>query len=148
MNMKSKVLILFLMIGITFITGFNCTQAQNTPADKQVVAMLREFYTAYMTEFPEISPSHDQKLKAILKKYCTANLIKKFPKLADQIDADPILNAQDSDAAWTKTLEITKDPKKAGVFTVSYRDGGNTSSTIHLLVVKQKDGYKVDAVWY
>lgn len=137
----------FLIMSLIFITGNNCAQAQNTPADK-VITMLKDFYTAYMTQFPDISPSRKQKLQAILKKYCTVNLIKKIPKLADQIDSDPILNAQDSDAAWAKSLVIEKDPKKADVFAVSYRDGGNTLTTIHLKVVKQNDTYKVDTVWY
>jgi hypothetical protein len=135
------------MIGIINTTSFNCALAQNDPHDNQIMKMLRDFYSSYMNEFTDLSTGHEQKTNAILKKYCTADLIKKIPKLMEQMDADPILKTQDSDSAWVKSLVIIKDLKRSSVYIVSYVDGGNTETTIHLLVVDQNEKYKVADVW-
>jgi hypothetical protein len=135
------------MIGLIAITGFNCVQAQNDPSDTLAITTVRDFYTAYMTEFPDLSSGHEHRANAILKKYCTANLIKKVPKLADQIDSDPFLKAQDSDSTLAKTLSIKRDMKRPSEYIVSYHDRDNTNFIIHVLVVKQKEGYKIANVW-
>src|ERR1700738_2607427 len=89
-NMKLRLAIFSLMVGLTSITGFNYAQAQNNPSDTLPITTLRDFYTAYLTEFPDLSPGHEYKANAILKKNCTANLINRVPKLADQIDSTPL----------------------------------------------------------
>jgi Protein of unknown function (DUF3828) len=78
--------------------------------------ILGDFYTSYMKEFTDLSSGHEQKTNEILKKYCTVSLIKKIPKLADQIDSDPFLKAQDSDSSWTKSLAIKKDLKTKRIY--------------------------------
>ena len=89
MKMKSSLSLFLLLIGLISGTSFNKVQAQNNPADKQVVKMLGDFYTSYMDEFTNLSSGHEQKTNEILKKYCTASQINKIPKLADQIVIDP-----------------------------------------------------------
>jgi hypothetical protein len=147
MNMKSKLSIILLMIGLICMTSFYSVQAQNNLPDTQAVKMLGDFYTSYMTEFDNLSSGHKHRTDAILKKYCTASLINKIPKLADKLDSDPFLNAQDSDSSWVKSLVINKDLKTPGVYIVSYHDGNNTNSIIHLLVIKQMESYKIADVW-
>lgn len=92
--MKSRLSIVFLMIGLISMSTFNGVQAQNSPPDIQAMTMLRDFYTNYLKEFTDLSSARGQKLNAILKKYCTASLINKVPKLTDQINGDPFLKAQ------------------------------------------------------
>jgi uncharacterized protein DUF3828 len=147
LNIKSNKTALLLAICLIILTGFNCVNAQNTPSEPPAVKMLRDFYTNYMNEFTNLSQGHEQRTNAILKKYCTAKLIGRIPKLSRQTESDPFLKAQDSDSAWTKSLGIKKDTKNPGVYIVSYRDGGNTLTTIHLFVVEQKDTYMISNVW-
>src|ERR1700686_4131905 len=114
--MRSRISIIFLMIALLIMTSFNLVQAQNRSSDTLVMKMLRDFYTSYMNEFTDLSSGHEQKTNAILKQYCTVNLINKIPKLADQMDSDPFLKAQDSDSSWAKSLVIIKDLKRPNVY--------------------------------
>ena len=109
--------------------------------------MLRDFYTAYMNEFTDMSLGHNERTNAILRKYCTEKLISRIPKLAEQVDSDPFLKAQDSDSTWTKSLVIKKGAKYPGAYSVSYSDGSNIQTTIHLFVVWQKETYVISNVW-
>ncbi|HET7002655.1 MAG TPA: hypothetical protein VFI33_15130 [Puia sp.] len=147
--MKSGLSHTLLLLAILSVISFNYVQAQNDLPDSLVKKMLRDFYTSYMKQFTDLSPGHEQKTKEILKKYCTAGLIKKIPKLADKTDSDPFLMAQDSDSSWTKSLVIKKDLKKSGVYVVSYHDDSEAKTfvIIHLLVVRQKESYLISDVW-
>jgi hypothetical protein len=129
------------------MTGFYRVQAQDNLPDTHAIKMLEDFYTSYMKEFTDLSYGHKHRTNVILKKYCTVSLINKIPKLADQMDSDPFLKAQDSDSSWVKSLVVKKDLKRSGVYIVSYRDGNNTNTIIHSLVVKQKQIYKIADVW-
>ena len=135
------------MIGFISMTCFYRVQAQDNQPDTQVMKMLQNFYTSYMKEFTDLSSGHEHRTNVILKKYCTVSLINKIPKLADQMDSDPFLKAQDSDSSWAKSLVVKKDLKRSGVYIVSYRDGNNTNTIIHSLVVKQKESYMIADVW-
>jgi hypothetical protein len=135
------------MIAVISMAIFNRVQAQNSSRDTLAKTMLVDFYTSYMKEFTDLSSAREHKINAIIKKYCTTSLINKIPKLADQIDSDPFLKAQDSDSTWAKSLVIKKDLKRPSVYTVSYRDGSNTNTTIHLFVIRQKESYKIADVW-
>lgn len=147
MYKRSGISIISLVIALLTMTSCNCVRAQNGTSDTLAIKMLREFYTSYMTQFTDLSSGHEQKTNAILKKYCTASLINRIPKLADQTDSDPFLKAQDSDSSWAKSLVIKKDLKRANTYNVSYQDSGDTNTIIHLLVLKQKEGYKIADLW-
>lgn len=47
----------------------------------------------------------------------------------------------------TKTLVIEKDLKKPNTYSVSYIDGGNNKTVIHLTLVKQGKAIKIASVW-
>jgi len=144
--MKTRISIYFLIIGLLTI-NYSCVQAQATFSDNEAKVTLRSFYTSYMTEFSNLSPSREKKLNAIKSKYCTESLLKKLPALAEQTDSDPLLKAQDSDAAWLKTLTVEKDLKKPNTYNVSYVDGGNNKTIIHLTLIKQSNAIKITSVW-
>jgi hypothetical protein len=120
------------------------------PADSSggATAMLRQFYIAYMTAFNDTSTTDVEKELATLQhSYCTASLLKRIPQLADKIDADPFLQAQDNDSSLAKSLVIKRDPKKPSVYIVSYLDGTPSKAAIHVSVVREKEGYKLADVW-
>jgi len=143
MNTKTKLSVILLNIGIIFFSSPNSAQAQKDSSDKQVVAMLKDFYTSYMTAFSD--GADENKFAAIQKKYCTAALLKRVPKLAEQWDSDPFLKAQDSNVEYLKTLTVKKDLKKRDSYIVSYY--AVRTFVIHLLVIKQNESYKIDSVW-
>lgn len=127
-------------------------QSQND--DKEIKEMLKEFYTAYITE---VSGNASFKLMAerldsLKKKYCTEILLEKIPSLVEQSNADPIIKAQDSNIAYLKTLTIETNFKNKNQYQyiVSYFDSSNPSiekTIIHLSVIKEKGNYKIDDVW-
>src|SRR2546430_17492997 len=99
--MKAKTFIAFLAFSFGHSTYI---LAQHNNIDEQVLIMLKNFYTAYMSEFSIVKTNTMQtfetRLDSIKKQYCTTNLIdsinKKFKK--NELDYDPLINAQDSDS--------------------------------------------------
>jgi hypothetical protein len=147
-NMKT--LTIFFATVVLLISNTGCAQSQNE--DKEIKSMLKEFYTAYITEISE-NPNLKLmvvKLDSLKKKYCTVALRKKIPGLVEQSSADPIIKAQDSNIEYLKTLAVEKDSKNTNQYIVSYYDSSNPAiekTIIHLAVVKEKESYKVNDVW-
>jgi hypothetical protein len=135
---------------ILLIASSVLAKAQTTTvADQQAIAMLKNFYTAYMTEIA-VGSSHNfaKKLTSIQKKYCTADLVDKIPALVDRANCDPFLKAQDSNMENIKSLSFKKDTKASNLFLVSYTDiYRHNKTTIKLTVVKQKDNFKIASVF-
>ncbi len=135
---------------ILLISGTILSKAQTaTLADQQAMAMLKNFYTAYMTEIA-IGSSHNfvKKLTSIQKRYCTPALVEKIPELIERADCDPFLKAQDSNVENIKSLAFKKDTKTPNLFIVSYTDiYRHNKTTIKLTVVKQKDNFKIASVF-
>ena len=100
--------ILFLTL---LITNALATKAQNKVSDQQAISMLKKFYTSYMTLIAgsEIDNKSETSLK---KEYCTKKLLNNIPKLIEEIDADPIIKAQDSHLSLIKTLSFKKNNVK------------------------------------
>lgn len=149
--MKTKMLMSFFTLGFMLFSTFSCksNQPQNNFSDEQILGMLKSFYTSYIIEDSKM-PTNYEKLDSIKSKYCTANLLNKIENQfkKQELDYDPFLNAQDCDIEWLKTLTIRKDTKKSNLYYVSYADNyNNTKITIRLIVVKEKECYKIDSVW-
>ena len=146
-SMKARLLIFFLMIGLVSMTSHNCVQAQNSSYDKQAVAMLKAFYTSYITVFSNWnSPIDDTKLNALQRKYCTTSLLNKIANQSKsgELESDPFLQAQDADISWLKTLSFKKDLKKPNSYDVSYIDKYRSEQVIiHITVIKQKESLKI-----
>lgn len=142
-NMKSIKFISFLISVTMFFNGF--CQGQDSTTDRQVVKMLKAFYVSYITENSKM-PVNIKSVVAIRKKYCTANFINKIEK--QELDYDLILNAQDCDLEWLKTLSVTKDTKRSYTYVVSYIDNySKKRNTINLVVVKEKEVFKVSLIF-
>jgi hypothetical protein len=112
-------------------------QAQNNPT----IQMLKHFYRSYMTEISDDNGRMmEKRLDSIRKEYCTPIFIKRLAD--DSLDYDPLINAQDADKRWLKTLVIKKDTTKPNRYRVSYSDGYHPT-IIHLKVIEDK----IDSVW-
>ncbi|HZG26430.1 MAG TPA: hypothetical protein VEZ17_17705 [Chitinophagaceae bacterium] len=148
--MKAKSLIFFLIIGSMSLASYSSAQAQNRYSDKQAIALLKEFYTAYITESSKLPTlTNLAKVEAIQKKYCTTSLLKKINAQfkSGHVDADPFIFAQDVDVLWLKTMSFNKDLKRVNGYTVSYMQSiPNEKIVIHLTVIKQGDGLKIASI--
>ncbi|WP_426059773.1 DUF3828 domain-containing protein [Hymenobacter sp. B1770] len=112
--------------------------------------MLKEFYTAYITEGAKApTPFNLAKSRALQKKYCTASLSSKINAQykSGQLEADPFLQAQDVDISWLKTLSFNRNASRLNTYTVSYFDAeSNEKIVIHLTVIKQGDSFRISAI--
>jgi hypothetical protein len=136
--------LLYLSFSLVTIAQMNRTQAQTADSNDRAIAMLKDFYTNYITLIASDSNT-DKQQAALQKRYCTAKLLKKLPKMIEAEDADPFLKAQDSQVDFLKTLKVKRDVKMADHYTVSY--AGVHKHVINLTVVKADDSYKIDSVW-
>jgi hypothetical protein len=133
--------------------SFANLRAQNAAADKQAIAMLKTFYTKYITEIASSgkAPGVSEKiLDGLQKKYCTKALLKKLagPTRGSDMDHDPFIKARDSNIGDEKTLVIKRNPKKANAYIVSYVDAYvHKKTVIDLMVVKDGNGFKIASVW-
>ncbi|MFD0765130.1 hypothetical protein ACFQZI_09710 [Mucilaginibacter lutimaris] len=133
-----------------FLAASAVSKAQHTD-ESRVKAMLKTFYTAYMTSF---SKDTGDELLELRKKYCTSKCERLYKKLVEETDGDPFIKGQDSDASYAKTLTIKRDSKTPNSYTVSYyyeeyNEKGKLQKetvTINLIIIKIKGKLKIDAV--
>lgn len=154
-NMKIR-LCLFTAL-VMFLSQSSCISAQNNPSDKEIIAMLNEFYVAYSTVWsitPPPSPDIlDRKIDSIQEKYCTLKLRTEAKKYLED-GHDLMTNDLGIGIESLKTLIITKDSTKADIYIVSYittnTDAANKpikqKITLKVAVVKGKEGYKINDV--
>ena len=137
---------------ILFIINAGISKSQNIE-EKQAIAMLKTFYTAYMSEFSKDDVAGLERTLAQLRQtYCTAKCEKQYKRLVAETDSDPIIKAQDSDAKLAKSIIITRNLKKPNQYTVSYsyevyKKGGKLGKeivTINLLLIKENGHYKIN----
>lgn len=130
-----KVIIVFTL----FLFGCNMN-AQDNFSSTNAKAMLKAFYTEYMTELSEF-PTNYQKAQQIKEKYCTKEFLIEIEKL--DLDYDVILNAQDCDISTLESLEIKED--KNNQFIVSYQFFADKVE-VKLIIKQIGDKYKVDKI--
>lgn len=106
--------------------------------------MLKTFYVIYISENAKES-INKKRINIIKKKYVTEKLLNKIEK--EELDYDPIINAQDCDVQWSKTLEITNDCKKSQIYIVSYIDVySKRKNTIKLFIIKEFGYFKISNI--
>jgi len=125
--------------------------ASSIDSSKSTLSFLKNFYTVYITD---IAIGHSlNSSDSLIKKYCTPKLLNKIaehsdPEKLNWWDFDPFVKAQDSDTAFLKTLSVRMNKMKPNSYSVSYgRTDDSTKTTIHLIVEKQKEGFKIVDVW-
>ncbi len=134
---------------VCFLFIFSCLnglcQAQTKLSEEaQIKNLLKEFYISYVKENSKKIP--DLKIIEELKKqYFSEKLLISLRN--DELDYDPILNAQDCDIQWLKTIKIAKDSRRKNLFIVSYIDMfSKKKNTIKLLVNNKGGNLKIDAI--
>jgi hypothetical protein len=146
-RIKTKMLRFLLLISCLFLVPCHGLYAQHAPADREAVAMLKEFYAAYITAFSAL-PTADalKKLHALPKRYCTATLLRKINRQG-YLDADPFTQSQDVDLSWRNTLVVRKEAGNANFYTVTLGDDvSRFKVAIHVTVLQQGTGFRLAAI--
>lgn len=103
--------------------------------------MLSNFYKAYIPTFEMDGIAASEKIQ---KQYSTAKLIASLPRIQEEMDCDPYVNAQDADQDWLKTIRIEKDAKTPNLYNVSFFDNFEKKRRfVRLFVTKEGNKYKI-----
>jgi hypothetical protein len=137
----------------------SCGQAQNNTADKQAIIILKEFYSKYNNEWSLIPPKtsvdiYGKKLDSLNSIYCTPRLREKAKEWLK--DGHDLITNDFYGISDPKTLSVTKDISKENTYTVSYiaveespynkNEKITQKVTLHVTVIKEGEGYKIDDV--
>ncbi|TAF74136.1 MAG: DUF3828 domain-containing protein [Bacteroidetes bacterium] len=135
------------IIGILFFINFNCNGINlDSLENKKIINHLTVFYRSYIHENVKM-PTNDYKINLIKKKYCTNKLLQKIE--LDDLDFDPLVNAQDYDLEWLKTLTIKEIITKKNTFSVSYIDNFSKKRIfLSVTVINESGSYKISFVKY
>ena len=146
-RIKAKMLRFLLLMNCLFLAPYHGVYAQHSPADREAIAMLKEFYAAYITALSELpTVGALKKMDAIPKRYCTAALLHKINQQG-YIDADPFTQSQDVDLSWRNTLVVRKEVGNANFYTVTLGDDvSRFKVAIHVTVLKQGTDFKLAAI--
>ncbi len=135
---KITCLILLLLLQVA-------VKAQNyNYSEKEVIAMLRTFYTGYINETVKLN---SDQADTIVKKYCTALLQKQLYDV--DIDYDVLLDGQFCETDWLKTMTIHKDRNADDIYFVRFSynsDGRKIYKKIKLQIIKDNLKYKINKV--
>jgi hypothetical protein len=143
--MKIRALI---TVGVILLSTLGCknSSAQEKFSEEKVKEMLKNFYTSYITENSTF-PVNQKKRDSIEKKYCTPYVLREY---ADEpsIEGDPFLRADIMHPSILKILTFRKDASRDDLYYISYKlPAEKEPRTIRLLIVKEKDSYKIDLVY-
>lgn len=157
--MEMRKILLLALFSIILASGNN--YSQNKPSEeKQIIKTLRTFYREYFLEETKTKIDNDGtvgigtdyvKIELLKNKYCTKNFLIKLEKaFANDLDYDPLVNAQDFDMKDYETLKINRDKRKKNVYHVSFGyfeyDKKNIQPPIKMVIVKDKGMYKIDSI--
>lgn len=138
-NLKKSKTNILIAIALLYCSTYGTGQTKLSENEK-IKKILKEFYISYINESAK-NPVSIQNLNKIKSNYCTKKMLLKIDSQA--LDYDPILNAQDCDMEWLKTLSVSRSKKS--VFIVSFIDNySKTKNSIKLVVIKVNDQYKID----
>jgi hypothetical protein len=145
------------LVTIFSISRLFCLSQTLSPIDsaKNPINFLKSFYIIYITNIGIGKSLHSS--DSLIKIYCTPRLLNKIaehsdPEKLNWWDFDPFTKAQDYDTAVLKTLSVRKYKTETNSYSVSYDwtdylSKITTKTTIHLIVKKQKYGFKIADVW-
>lgn len=152
MSMRTKTLISFFTIGIIlFSLGCKNTSAQENFSEQEAEKTLKDFYKGWLTIHENFHKKniplnkHIAQIDSVKSRYCTPGHLKEFEK-DDYLDYDPYIKSQMIDIRMLAGLTVQKDSVKNNLYyvTIKYRE---EQRTIKLLVVKEKETYKIGRVF-
>jgi len=148
--MKTKKRFLLITAGFIFFGTLSCKNApvQDNFSEVQVKKMLNDFYTSFITVLSSSELFSSQRLDSIQRAYCTPNYFEEVMAHARDLERNPLIKAQAISLEYLKTLTIQKDKQRDDLYYVSYTNTDTqTQTTIKLVIVKEKDYYKIDCVY-
>ena len=137
----------------------SCGATQNYTSEKQVENMLLEFYSKHFyiwgnTPINNTSPVTvlQEKLDSLMHKYCTSKLRNEYREAFENVGADFLTNNLIGNL--NEKLKVEKDARMENDYIVSFiatysdapRRTAKKQVVLHVTVVEEKDGYKIDAV--
>jgi len=120
-------------------------------SDTEIKKMIKEFYTAYITQSLDTISSNEniEKLDSISQIYCTKSLLDSIKNEFEnnELDYDPIINAQDTHPEMLKTMMINKN-QKVNKYKVMFLSDTYDSSfeEVNLSIVKEGNKYKISSL--
>ena len=108
--------------------------------DSNIILKLKNFYVLYFSEI-EKENIDKNKLNKLLQKNLTSKLFNKIKNI--DLDYDPIINGQDIDANWKKTLKIIYISEKKLYKMCTTTSFDNSKYCTYLKLDKTSEGYKI-----
>jgi hypothetical protein len=158
-----KKALIFFSTSVIILSSSSCFAAsENDSTEKQTLQMLKEFYTAYHTEWiaTKTTKRFDiliKKIDSLERKYCSLSLRNKLKQEFKKggLDNDLLTNNEGSDNKSLKTLTVIKDTTRINSYIVSYVYDTLSPSykpitkevVLHIKVIKEKGEFKIDSVW-
>lgn len=151
-----KTLLISCLAIFMLFSSSGCFHSQND--EKQVEAMLKDFYTAYHKAWLKKSNPNVlmNELDSLHQIYCTYSLRVELKKLFQEqgLDHDIFTNDYGTNDESMKTLTITKDLTKVNGYIVSFMVNTEDPSNkiikekvvVNLLLKKENDIYKINEV--
>jgi hypothetical protein len=112
-------------------------------ASEEAIQMISNFYKEYIT-INSGDLADEKELSKIKKKYCTARLLDFIAN--EELDYDIIVDAQDYDMEWVKTLSVTKELPEGDTYIVKFSSSGQTEKSIKVKVQKENNTWKIDSI--
>ena len=147
--------VFFLLFAFVFCFSC-CINAQNNNSEKQIIEMLRKFYTEYNAVWSIKPPLAlqvlDSKLDSLMIKYCTSKLRNKAKKCLK--DGNDLLTNDLASVDLNEKLEVEKDSAIGNGYIVRFTASNMNASrrlikqkvVLHVTVVKGKDNYRISDV--
>lgn len=113
--------------------------------DKAIHDRLMHFYAYYIAD-NDTKDTHHRTSADTLRQYCTASFLKKLPGKSASCDCDPIIQAQDYDKNWIKTLTVTNaGPHK---YDICFNDFDTHRNCFTVTVAQENGKLKINNVAY
>lgn len=141
-----KILLSSFALSFMLFSGISCKSQSANFNDKEVVGMLKDFYTSYIVERSKM-PENFKKINSIVEIYCTINLQNQIRN--EDIDYDLLLDSQFCEKEWLNSMSINKVGSDFSIYNVSFEymaDGKREQKKIKLEIVKNNAGYKINKV--
>lgn len=153
-NMKTNKLYYLLLVLAIAIQS--CGQSVNNKISKlpeavnkneKAIQTVKEFYTLYISACDNPDGNNENTLDSLKNKYLTTRLLNKLKNPDLELDADPILAAQDCDKNCIKTLDVEPETGKMNIYNVCYTWlSDNKKICIKLLLTEENGNYLIDDI--
>lgn len=132
---------IFIKLILILLVATQSLSAQN--GSEEAIRMLRDFYSAYITEQCKIRDIDLQAIATLKQKYLTERLLNKIE--AARLDYDPFLKAQDCEMSWINSLEISH-AEHANSFKVCYRYNEEWMKCTTLSLIERQGKFMIDDI--